>query len=452
MLITAASVVCVILVLARIAYSNSYGYVGLIWNLFLAWIPFALAYFAYILSWRKLSIYIAIPIFVFLWLIFFPNAPYILTDLQHLGQTSAGDSLWNSANVPIWYDVILLIWFSWTGMLLGIISLNLMQEIIRREFGRWFGWMFVLIVAGLSSAGIYVGRFIRLNSWDILKNPTNTAVESLGLAHRSQPSFIWIYRSLHIILYLCLSHNLCVWPPSARTNRRNILMPALIIIRGGGDLASGIALRLHRAGLNVAITELPQPLSVRQTVSFATAIYEKQITVEEVTARVVNDPADTLKILNILSKQQVPVLIDPDCNAVKTLRPLAIVDARMMKRAPEALSHRALLYLGLGPGFTAPLNCHAVIENRRGRTLGRVIWEGSTLKDTSKPEGDPRRVLHAPQDGVIVNHKQIGDHCEPDELIAEISGAQIKAHYKGVVPRIDPFWISGDARHEDRRR
>ena len=96
-------------------------------------------------------------------------------------------------------------------------------------------------------------------------------------------------------------------------------MPALIIIRGGGDLASGIALRLHRAGLNVAITELPQPLSVRQTVSFATAIYEKQITVEEVTARVVNDPADTLKILNILSKQQVPVLIDPDCNAVKTL-------------------------------------------------------------------------------------------------------------------------------------
>ena len=197
-------------------------------------------------------------------------------------------------------------------------------------------------------------------------------------------------------------------------------MPALIIIRGGGDLASGVALRLHRAGLNIVITELPQPLAVRQTVSFATAIFEKQITVEEVTARVVNDPADTLKILNILSKQQLPVLIDPDCVAAKVLSPLAIVDGRMMKRPPEALSHRALLYLGLGPGFTAPLNCHAVIETQRGHTLGRVIWEGSTLSDTSKPEGDPRRVLRAPQDGIIVNHKRIGDHCEPDELIAEI--------------------------------
>ena len=210
-------------------------------------------------------------------------------------------------------------------------------------------------------------------------------------------------------------------------------MPALIIIRGGGDLASGVALRLHRAGLNVVITELPQPLAVRQTVSFATAIFEKQITVEEVTARVVNDSADTLKILNILSKQQIPVLIDPDCNAAKILSPLAIVDGRMMKRPPEALSHRALLYLGLGPGFTAPLNCHAVIETQRGHTLGRVIWEGSTLSDTSKPEGDPRRVLRAPQDGAIVNHKQIGDNCEPDELIAAINGAPIKSPFKGVV-------------------
>ncbi len=140
-------------------------------------------------------------------------------------------------------------------------------------------------------------------------------------------------------------------------------MPALILIRGGGDLASGVALRLHRAGLNVAIAELSQPLAVRQTVSFATAIYEKEINVEGITARVVSNPADTLKILNVLAKQQIPVLIDPDCSVAKTLNPLAIVDGRMMKRPPEALSHRALLYLGLGPGFTAPLNCHAVIEN-----------------------------------------------------------------------------------------
>ena len=206
-LITAATVVCISLVLARMAYSNSHGYTGLIWNLFLAWIPFALAYFAYILSWRRRSIYIAIPIFIFLWLIFFPNAPYILTDLQHLGQPPSNSPLWSSGNVPIWYDVILLVWFSWTGMLLGIISLNLMQEIIRREIGRWFGWIFVLIVSGLSSAGIYVGRFIRLNSWDILKDPTSTAANLWDWL--SDPSFrslgfIGLYTLFFIFVYLTI--------------------------------------------------------------------------------------------------------------------------------------------------------------------------------------------------------------------------------------------------------
>jgi xanthine dehydrogenase accessory factor len=202
-------------------------------------------------------------------------------------------------------------------------------------------------------------------------------------------------------------------------------MPALILIRGGGDLASGVAVRLHRAGLNVVITELPQPLAVRRSVSFASAIYEKQIVIEGIAGRFVNDPADTLKILNILSKQQIPVLNDPDCSAAKTLNPIAIVDARMLKRAPEALSHRAALYLGLGPGFSAPLNCHAVIETQRGHTLGRVIWKGTTINDTTQPEGDLRRVLRAPQDGVIIEHKQIGDHCEPDEIIAEIQSSTL---------------------------
>ena len=99
----------------------------------------------------------------------------------------------------------------------------------------------------------------------------------------------------------------------------------------------------------------------------------------------------------------------------------------------------AALVIGLGPGFTAGEDCHAVIETQRGHTLGRVIWEGSTLSDTSKPEGDPRRVLRAPHDGVMVNHKQIGDHCEPDELIAEIQSeienrkSKIVSPFKGII-------------------
>jgi uncharacterized membrane protein len=167
LLLAVASAICVIMVLARNAYSDTGQYRSLVWNLFLAWIPFVLAYLAYILSWRRWLLYLILPIFAFLWLIFFPNAPYILTDLQHLNE--------QASNVPLWYDVILLVWFSWTGMLLGIVSLNLMQEIVKRQIARWLGWVFVFVVAGLSSAGVYIGRFIRLNSWDILQDPAGTA-------------------------------------------------------------------------------------------------------------------------------------------------------------------------------------------------------------------------------------------------------------------------------------
>lgn len=199
-LLSAASIMCVGLVLARMTYSSSGQYTGLVWNLFLAWIPFLLAYTAYVLSWRRALMYFVIPGFALLWLVFFPNAPYILTDLQHLGQ--------RSSTVPLWYDVILLIWFSWTGMLLGVVSLNLMQEIIKRQLGRSAGWAFVLIVAALSGVGLYVGRFVRLNSWDILRNPGESAsnlfdwlsdpsLRSVGFITLYTVFFLFVYVTLH---------------------------------------------------------------------------------------------------------------------------------------------------------------------------------------------------------------------------------------------------------------
>jgi uncharacterized membrane protein len=199
LLLLVASIVCVTLVVARMVFSDTWQYRGLIWNLFLAWIPFVLAYLAYMLSWRRWLIFVVVPLFAFLWLIFFPNAPYILTDLQHLTETTS--------NVPIWYDVILLIWFSWTGMLLGVVSLNLIQEIIKRHFGRWLGWIFVFIVAGLSSAGVYIGRFIRLNSWDIFQNPTGTAANLFSWMQ--DPSlrsvgFIGLYTLFFLFVYFTL--------------------------------------------------------------------------------------------------------------------------------------------------------------------------------------------------------------------------------------------------------
>ncbi len=192
-LMATASAICLFLVVARREYSNTGRYTSLVWNLFLAWIPFLLAYFAYALSRQKLLLYFVLPVTAFLWLIFFPNAPYILTDLQHLAREETA--------APLWYDVILMVWFAWTGLLLGLVSLYLMHEIVQRNFGRMLGWGFVLLVSGLSSFGVYLGRFVRLNSWDILQDPGEIAVSILGLV--IDPSLRLVaFTSLFTVFYL----------------------------------------------------------------------------------------------------------------------------------------------------------------------------------------------------------------------------------------------------------
>lgn len=199
-LLNLACAVCIGLVGARVIYTDSTRHAGLIWNLFLAWIPFILAYFAHALSWNRLWVYFAIPFVAILWLLFFPNAPYMLTDLQDLARGAGRDA-------PLWYDVIIIVWCSWTGTLLGVISLYLMQDIIIRTFSRWLGWLFVFVISGLSSFGIYIGRFVRLNSWDILQNPTETAVEILGIVidpSRRLAAFTILYTVFFLFIFLLL--------------------------------------------------------------------------------------------------------------------------------------------------------------------------------------------------------------------------------------------------------
>jgi xanthine dehydrogenase accessory factor len=210
-------------------------------------------------------------------------------------------------------------------------------------------------------------------------------------------------------------------------------MPATILIRGAGDLATGVALRMHRVGLNVVMTELAQPLAIRRTVSFAEAIHEGSVTVEGVTARRIKDAAESLSVLNCLAAHEIPVLIDPEGSAIQRLRPLVIVDARMTKKPPEPLKHGALLYIGLGPGFTAPLDCNAVIETERGHAMGRVIWNGAARKDSLLPDGDSRRVLRAPADGMFRSDARIGQHFEPGEVIGTIDNASIRAPFAGTL-------------------
>ncbi len=210
-------------------------------------------------------------------------------------------------------------------------------------------------------------------------------------------------------------------------------MPATILVRGGGDLASGVVLRLHHSGLNVVITELEQPLAVRRSVAFSEAIYDKQIDIEGVVGRRVSDPADSLRIFNVLSKREIPVLVDPQCASAQALHPLAIVDARMLKHAPEKLMHHAALYIGLGPGFRAPDNCHAIIETQRSHRLGRVIWSGESVADTARPEGDQRRVLRSPAQGVFESNASIGQHMELGQEIASVDDQKIVAPFAGVL-------------------
>ena len=198
-LLNMACFICIVLVAARVAYSNTGHQLGLIWNLFLAWIPFMLAYFARAVSWRRATLYLIIPVIAFLWLIFFPNAPYMLTDLQDLAR--------RAADAPLWYDVIIVVWCSWTGTLLGVISLYLMQDIIIRTFGRATGWIFIFLISGLSSFGMYLGRFIRLNSWDILQNPTETAQQILGLVidpSKRLAAFTLLYTVFFLFIFLLL--------------------------------------------------------------------------------------------------------------------------------------------------------------------------------------------------------------------------------------------------------
>jgi len=206
-LLAGASVFSVAIWRVRSEFSRNEHYAFLIWNLFLAWIPFIIAYFTYTVTMSRKLIYLIVPLAAFLWLIFFPNAPYILTDFQHLAVA------WS--DVPVWYDVMLLIWFSFTGLMLGMVSLFLMQEVIRREFGRWFGWSFVAVVTLLTSMGVYVGRFLRWNSWDIFKdligmaqytllNVQEPSLQSVGFTSLFGAFFLFLYITLYTFAHLLL--------------------------------------------------------------------------------------------------------------------------------------------------------------------------------------------------------------------------------------------------------
>lgn len=211
----------------------------------------------------------------------------------------------------------------------------------------------------------------------------------------------------------------------------------LIIVRGGGDLGTGVVYRLHKAGFPVLVLELPQPLVVRRRVALATAVAEGEIQIEDLSGRLVSDlPAAR----EVMEQGSVPILVAADLEPVVhnlESMPLAIVDARLAKRNIDTRIDQAPLVIGLGPGFEAGQDCHAVVETMRGHRLGRVMWQGSALPNTGTPGivagKGAERVLRAPREDLINWQVEIGDKVEPDQELGDVNDAPVKAPFGGVV-------------------
>jgi len=208
----------------------------------------------------------------------------------------------------------------------------------------------------------------------------------------------------------------------------------LVLVRGGGDLGTGVAHRLHRAGFKVVVGELPQPLVIRCTVAFASAVYEGHVEVEEVEARLASNK---MGVENLLSQSIVPVIVDPAGEMIPILAPKVVVDARMAKRNLGTTLSDAPIVIGLGPGFIASQDVHAVVETMRGHNLGRVILQGSAEPDTHVPglvQGyGLERVLWAPCEGCFQSYVDIGERVGAGQIVAQVAGQPIRASISGVL-------------------
>lgn len=207
-----------------------------------------------------------------------------------------------------------------------------------------------------------------------------------------------------------------------------------VLVRGGGDLASGSIIRIRRAGWDVLVTELPEPMTVRRMVSFSQAVFDGGIVIENVTGLLVKTPEEAA---DAFAKGYVGVIVDPSAHSQNWFRPDVVIDARMRKKAADAIAGDYPLYIGLGPGFTAGRDCHCVIETNRGPKLGRVFWQGSAQADTGIPEQvggyQAERVLRAPGDGVFTPKAKIGDILEAGSVVAEAGGVAILSPFPGVL-------------------
>ncbi len=208
----------------------------------------------------------------------------------------------------------------------------------------------------------------------------------------------------------------------------------VVIVKGGGDIASGVIQKLHRTGFRVLVLEMENPLSIRRTVCYSDAVYNDKMELEGITAILVKN---IVEIYHAWANDYVPVLIDPKGEYIEKFKPLVIVDAIIAKKNTGMSKSLAPITIAIGPGFEAGKDANIVIESNRGHNLGKLIFEGFAESNTAMPgniEGyTTERVLNAPDDGIIKFEHKIGDKVKENEIIGHINENTIVSHLDGIV-------------------
>ena len=208
----------------------------------------------------------------------------------------------------------------------------------------------------------------------------------------------------------------------------------IILIKGAGDLATGIAYRLKKSGFDIVMTEINKPTTVRRTVAFSQAVFDNEIVIEGIKGVKVNNINEIYKKIK---EGNISIIIDENAEIIKELKPDVVVDAIISKKNLGTSIEDAPIVIGVGPGFEAKVDCHLVVETKRGHYLGKVIEEGSAIPNTGVP-GDiggytKERIIRASSNGKINPVVEIGDFVKKGDVVAYIDGVEVLAEIDGIV-------------------